>query len=476
MKLIKTILLATCVLAIWRAVPQARAGVTLTTLVSFNFTNGISPGGKNALVQARDGNFYGMTVRGGALYNNDPNQNYGTIFKMTPDGTLTTLVSFTGTNGPYFGGNPTALLQGRDGYLYGTTYDLGPAQGGTVFRVDTNGNFTSLYFFGTVVNDDDIPDGTQPVGLMQASDGKLYGTTTAAGIWQGGTIFKITTNGSLTTLYSLEPNGCYLCGYNPGSGLIQDKNGNFYGTDYNGGANGSGGTVFELDSNLGFSVLFSFGPGFGANPNGSEPLATLLQGKDGNFYGTTMQGGPSNYGTIFKISPDGMHTTLVSSYMNGGFSSPLIQATDGNFYGTTGSTVFQMTPGGTITTLYSFAQAYLDNGGSYIGGQYPGALMQATDGNFYGTTSQGGTNGVGTIFRLSVPLQPVLKTIAETAGAVTFAWSSVSGLTYQLQYNTDLSSTNWINLGSSVTASNNTVSASDSMTNSQCFYRIMLLQ
>jgi uncharacterized repeat protein (TIGR03803 family) len=258
-------------------------------------------------------------------------------------------------------------------------------------------------------------DGAYPLaGLIQATDGNFYGTAYAGGVNGNGTAFKITPAGTLTTLYSFCSQANCGDGETPYAALVQGTDGNFYGTTYAGGSssncNGGCGTVFKITSANTLSTLHGF-----AGTDGSAPYAALVQAIDGNFYGTTEGGGTNGYGTVFKITPGGTLTTLYSfcSQTNCGDGAyplaGLIQATDGNFYGTTEvggtngyGTVFKITPGGTLTTLYSFcSQTNCGDGASPLAG-----LIQATDGNFYGTTDYGGTMGYGAIFSLSGAISP----------------------------------------------------------------------
>jgi uncharacterized repeat protein (TIGR03803 family) len=192
-----------------------------------------------ALVRGSDGNFYGTTFAGGTDDFNT--QGYGTIFKITNGGMLASLYSFT--NG-VDGANPQAgLVQASDGYLYGTAGYGGTNSAGTVFRISSSGDFSSLYSF-TGTN-----DGGNPVaGLVQGSDGYFYGTTDSGGVYTNqsgqsfGTVFKISTNGTLTSLYSFTGgnDGAY-----PEAGLVLGGDGSFYGTTQ-GGGQGAAGTVFRL--------------------------------------------------------------------------------------------------------------------------------------------------------------------------------------------------------------------------------------
>ena len=358
----------------------AASAQNLTTLLSFNGTNGMNPYFES-LVQGADGNLYGTTYEGGA-------NNEGTVFQVNPStGVLTTLHNFAG--GTSDGRNPAAgLLLASDGNFYGTTTGGGTNTYGTVFKITPGGTLTLLHSF-TVI------DGSQPwSGLVQGSDGNLYGTTTFGGANSIGTIFKITTGGTLTTLYSFaETNGAI-----PYATLIQGTDGNFYGTATNGGADNDG-TVFKITSGGTVTLLHSF-----TSTDGKHPYGALVQGTDGNFYGTTSAGGSSSAGTVFKITSGGTLTTLHN--FDGTTAStpfaPLIQGTDGAFYGTTAviPTAFRITSQGTLTTVYSFAASNAPYGG----------LLQGA-GVFYGTTFSGGTSGAGSVFSLApgqylVPVTP----------------------------------------------------------------------
>jgi len=210
-------------------------------LVAFNGTNGAYPQG--TLVQAKDGDFYGITTYGGAHKGETypGNSGYGTIFKITTNGALTTLVSFNSTNGAHpFAG----LIEGRDGNFFGTTRWGGAHGKGTVFRMTPDGALTTLFSF-------DGTNGAWPVAsLFQGSDGNFFGTTETGGIgyngtpaYGNGTIFQISPNGTLTTLMFFNGTN----GANPHGALVQGRDGNFYGTTTHGGANGAG-TVFRFST------------------------------------------------------------------------------------------------------------------------------------------------------------------------------------------------------------------------------------
>ncbi|MGA9306082.1 MAG: choice-of-anchor tandem repeat GloVer-containing protein [Candidatus Sulfotelmatobacter sp.] len=290
---------------------------TFTTLHSFDGTDGANPSA--GVVQGADGNLYGTASEGGG--------GYGTIFKITPTGTLTTLHSFDGTDGerPYAG-----LIQATDGNFYGAT-DAGGGGEGTIFKITATGTLTTLYSFdGT---DGVYPHGSYPSGLIQAAGGNFFGTSDEGGSNGGGTIFKITPTGTLTTLYSFGcVNGYCTDGASPHTALIQATDGDFYGTTSAGGLTKDfgEGTIFKISSTGTLTRLHSFD-----GTDGEIPDAGLMQATDGSFYGMTFGGGVHGRGTIFKITPTGTLTTLHSFDGTDGFSpqAELVQATDGNFYG-----------------------------------------------------------------------------------------------------------------------------------------------
>jgi uncharacterized repeat protein (TIGR03803 family) len=288
-------------------------------------------------------------------------------------------------------------------------------------------------------------------------------------------VFELTTNGIFTSLISFTgTNGAYL-GIEPFAGLTLGKDSNFYGTTQSGGTNdlvnGGDGTMFRMTSAGTLTTLVSLN-----TTNGANPQAGLVQGSDGNFYGTTYSGGSSDAGTIFKMTTLGSLITLLSFDNTNGANpyASLIQGLDGNFYGTTKvggannyGTAFEMTSAGVLTSLVSF-----DNTNN---GAYPVAgLTLGKDGNFYGTTALGGTNVSGTIFRF--PPLPNLLAWWQTNGLFTFTWSAATGQNYQAQFKTNLNQNSWNNLGGTVTAVNSRATNSDSMgLNQRRFYRIGLL-
>jgi len=414
-------------LLLWATTAVALPAQTFTTLHDFSGTGTEGAIPTAGLVQGADGNFYGTTYLHGVHH-------LGTVYKISPSGTLTTLHSFNGMDGA----NPRAgLVLGTDGNFYGATFFGGIAPHpcdrkkglgcGTVFKITPSGALTTLYSFCSQSN---CTDGAEPYsGLIQGTDGAFYGTTPFGGAIacpEGcGTIFKITPSGTLTTLYTFCPNGIGYCddGYFPYAGLTQSTDGNFYGTTADGGRHDFG-TVFKITPGGMLTRLHSFCTQGDSCDDGYYPNAALVQGNDGNFYGTTEFGGATQLGNLFKVTPTGTLTVLYTFCPQGLYHcadgaapiAPLIKGTDGNFYGSAASygandgdfgTVFQITPSGTLTTLHSF--------GGTDGAGPLGALIQATNGEFYGTTSEGaasncGSYGCGTVFSLSLGLGPFVET------------------------------------------------------------------
>ena len=329
------------------------------------------------VIQGTDGDFYGTTSYGGA-------NGAGTIFKATAAGIVTVLHSFQGF--PSDGASPrAALIQAADGDFYGTTSNGGSLDEGTAFKVTAAGAETVLHSFATKLTDGWVPLGP----LIQAQDGNLYGTTSEGGIVNQGTVFKVTTAGVESVIYNFGENAGD-CIY-PLAGLLQGRDGNLYGTAFSGGAGLYGGAIFKITSSGNESQLYSF-------PNGVEdgvyPESPLVQDESGDFYGTTIgSSSHSNGGTIFKVTASGTETILFD-FGSAAFETVgpagLTKGNDGNLYGASSSTLFRISPVGVRTVLYRFAEN--------PDGAAPMGLVLATDGKFYGTTRYGG-NDAGTFFK-----------------------------------------------------------------------------
>jgi uncharacterized protein (TIGR03437 family) len=426
---------------------------TFATLFSFDGTNGAIP--TATPVQGTDGNLYGTTSEGGAANLSCTNTSgtpvtCGTVFRISPSGTLTTLHTFCSLAGCADGGTPMAgLVQGADGNFYGTTRgQLGYQD--SVFKITPSGTLTRIYNFPC--SESACPNGSQPFsGLVQGPNGDLYGTTYAGGangysapcFFGCGTIFDITPSGTLTTLYSFcAQSGC-ADGFYPMAGLVQAGSGDFYGTTIGGGAcsdgfGGTCGTVFKINPSGMLTTL------------SSENLGALVQGNDGNLYGA--------YETIVKITSNDTVTAYPLSCSVGPcagleVSGALVQGTDGNLYATTQyggancapsgcGTIIKITPSGTVTVLYSFCSlSACADGANPVAG-----LVQHTNGNFYGTTQAGGANdtcmggetggpataGCGTVFSLSVGLPPFVRTLptsGNVGAAVQILGTNLTGAT-----------------------------------------------
>jgi uncharacterized repeat protein (TIGR03803 family) len=373
---------------------EGRLTPSLTTLASFTGPNGGAPQGN--LIMDPSGNLYGTASSGGA-------SGAGTVYEVARgSGTITTLASFNGTNGA---GPVAGLVMDGLGNLYGTTSEvvtpLGMLNLGTVFElVKGSGTITTLASFDGV-------NGANPMGsLIMDSSGNLYGTTYYGGALYPagdsyGTVFELVKgSGTITTLASFEPDG--VIGAYPVGGLVMDGSGNLWGTTFGGGlgffSNGLGyGTIFEvLKGSHTITTQGEFAPGSGDNP-----AASLIMGGNGNMYGTMSAGGASGDGGVFEIP---VKTSLTLASFNGANGATpeasLAIDSNGNLFGTTygggasgDGTVFEVAQGsGTITTLASF------NGTN--GANPEGGLVVDGSGNVYGTTSSGGASNAGTFFEL----------------------------------------------------------------------------
>jgi uncharacterized repeat protein (TIGR03803 family) len=361
------------------------------------------------LSNAADGKIYGVTSLGG-------DNNRGSIFNVTTGGALSVVASLPGYT---LGANPTSLTQGA-GMLVGTTSAGGLHNDGTIFRRASSGVVTNLHSFSSSV------DGAVPSRLIRAKDGNFYGTTsTGSGALTAGTIFKITSAGIFTTLATFPAN--LSKGAKP-SHLVQATDGAFYGTTQTGGTYGKG-TVFKCTPTGALTMLHAFSGGV----DGASPEAALIQAKDGNLYGLTPSGGSHLLGTIFKLSLSGTLTTIYNLTEALGPQFPLVQSYDGNFYGVFGAggssgtgMFFRVTPSGAFSLLWDFS-------GSSGPGVFPfGPLVQDPDGRFYGITTFGGigfgpliSGGTGTLFRFSSVGMEVLYAFSDSHPTDTGPASSI---------------------------------------------------
>ncbi len=278
--------------------------------------------------------------------------------------------------------------QGRDGNLYGMSSGSSGSPYGTIFSVTTTGTLTELFAFH-------FTDGNSPnASVTLGSDGNFSGTTFGGGNNQKGVLFKISPKVVYTVLHFFAGGAD---GQWPSAGPIEAANGALYGTTK---GDSTGSTVYKYTDSGGFSTLYQFD-----GTHGQTVLAPLIQGSDGKLYGTANVGGKNDCGTVFQMSTAGK--LLKSHSFLCGLSGaqpvgPLVQAADGNFYGTTqaggggGGTIFKMGSDLRPSVLYFFGAA-----GPHDGRSPQGGLVQATDGNLYGTTLKGGSAGFGTLFQIS---------------------------------------------------------------------------
>jgi len=356
--------------------PGSLSAQTFTTLANFDQMYGVPANSSgSSIVQGPDGNFYGTASGSGSN---------GTVFKVTPSGTLSALYTFTGGKD---GVNPQGgVIVGSDGNLYG-------ASASAIFKLTLGGTLTVLNSSSQI---------TSSTPLIQASDGNFYSTTN---IGFGGIVYKMTPAGVVTVLYTFLDNTSGH-GFQPGP-LIQGMDGNLYGTTATGG--GTSGvtefnypTVFKISTGGSLTTLADLVFGTGGSPTGP-----LVQASDGNFYGVD-----ADANVAFKMTPAGAVTTFynfcnANGCPNGSYpTGALIQGQDGNLYGTTekggagnSGTIFQLTLAGNVTTLYSFCA----QSGCKSGGNPTGSLYQASNGTFYGTTGYGGANGYGTVYSFQLP-------------------------------------------------------------------------
>ena len=421
MRKLNCVTITCCIFCLLTMAADPAPAQTFTTLHSFDNHDGSQPYGP--LIQS-GGIFYGTTRAGGR-------HNGGTVFTITSGGALTTIYDFCSQGGHKCtdGAAPQAgLILGPDGGLYGTTLGGGTGGGfgsgfGTVFQITSSGVLTTLHSFQG-------SDGADPLSLVLGTDGNFYGTTSLGGmgghiclrnkkyVLNYGTAFKMTPSGSLTTLYSFCSRNNCPDGSQPEAGLVEGSDGNFYGTTAYGGTGqkpcgGDCGTVFKITPDGVLTTLHKF-----HSTDRAIPEAALVQASDGNFYGTTFEGGAGAYstGTAFKMTADGVLTTIYTFCSQGGGNctdganpgSALIQSTDGNLYGTT--IYYGAHPQGTVFEMTTSGVLTTLHGFDNTDGANPMApLVLGANGTLYGTTYGGGPMGYGTVFSLSVGLAPFVK-------------------------------------------------------------------
>ena len=393
---------------------MAFASVTFKNLVNFNGSDGNNPTNM-ILVQGTDGELYGTTQYGGSA-------NLGTVFKINSAGALTTLWNFCKESGCPDGDRPVAgLTVVPGGNLYGTTYGGGAHNGGVIFKITPAGALTVVHSFCGSFG---CADGLNPEApLLLATDGNLYGTTVLGGVGGcggchgGGIAFKISLTGTFTKIHDFCTGTCTDAA-NPSNALMQGSDGNFYG-EMTGRYGYYAGNLFRMGSSGKVTVLYVFCKLTNCT-DGVFPQGGLVQGANGDLYGTTQGGGKYNDGTFFSITLAGALTTLHSfDYVTAGnlgsdIDSGVILGNDGNFYGISAyggkgcvsgcGTVFKVTPAGVLTTLHEF-QDISD-------GSLPWGLTQDTSGAFYGATPVGpSAKNLGTVFTVGDGLGGFVKLV-----------------------------------------------------------------
>ncbi len=381
---------------------------TLSVLYDFGNVAGdpTNPVLQGVIAQGRDGALYSTSLTGFNV------TGYGPMFRITTAGAITEPFNFSSSTGP----TQSGLTLATDGNFYGATLN-GTGSNGIVFRLTPAGTLTTLHTFSGT-------DGSQPLAPpIQGTDGNLYGVATQAGVNSCGTIYKLTLSGTFTVLYQFDStHGCF-----PYAPMVQGTDGNFYGTTLSGGADNLG-VIFKMTPAGKLTVLHSFDTSFGG------PESPLIQASDGSFYGTAPGGGEFAGGAVFKIAPTGKFSVLHG--LNGttdGYSplAGLVQATDGNFYGTASQggsstnctsgcgTVFRVTPAGVFDVIYNF-----DSTTGYLPEV---TLFQHTNGTLYGDTEFGGTGGTqqfcmpgncGAFYSLNIGAAPFVTFVGPAVAKV----------------------------------------------------------
>jgi uncharacterized repeat protein (TIGR03803 family) len=470
----------------------------LVTLVSFDQTNGAFP--LAGLVLSTNRNLYGTTTAGGA-------SGAGTVLVMTPMGEVSILHEFTGGND---GGSPaTALIQGADGGFYGATLNGGANGLGTIFRITSEGTLATLHAFVSGA------EASSPAGaLLELSDGTFYGTSATGGTSNQGSLFRLVPGGSLTTLYSFTGG---MDGYHPVGSLVLGDDGALYGATSFNTIRGFAfyGTLFSLSTDGALNTIYALN-----FTDGSYPAAGLVLGSDGNFYGTTEQGGAADYGTVFRMTPSGAVSTLVEfDGFNDGANpvTALTEGSDGIVYGTTSAggpgghgTIFRLSfSGAPQITAQPLGQTGLTGGsavfsvaitgGAPLSYQWQRSATNLTDHSSLrgastrilrldnltladaGSYSVIVTNDSGSVASsgavLSVEVSPPsFQIVSQSGGNLNLSWSTAPGRTYQLQSKTSLATANWINLISPITATAQSLEVSLALgSNVRQFYRVVLL-
>uniref|UniRef100_UPI00333F820F choice-of-anchor tandem repeat GloVer-containing protein n=1 Tax=Castellaniella defragrans TaxID=75697 RepID=UPI00333F820F len=381
----------------YKSRPRPGATILANFDRSFGREDVSSPMISGPLTADNDGNLYWTSPTVGAEHG-------GVIFRMTADGRVSPAYTFDRPDvdavEPING-----VIQASDGNFYGTTRSNRPGTvTGTLYRLTLRGEVTVLHTFGVEKADPQLPNSL----LVEDQDGMFYGTTAVGGLTGDGAVYRMTRAGKFSVLHFFGDDE--IDGKTPSGGLTLGADGNLYGTTEFGGRDNRG-IVYQLTPTGKLTVLHSFGS---VSDDGENPKNGVVQDNDGNLYGTTGAGGRAGVGAIFKISPNGDYALLYSfprSVQGDGVGqSSIIAGSDGFLYGTTCSAganrigndfagqFFRLSKQGEMTSLYSFGATPGD-------GVCPEdeRLVAGTNGIFYGSTFAGGTHGLGTIYRMVVP-------------------------------------------------------------------------
>jgi uncharacterized repeat protein (TIGR03803 family) len=405
---------------------------TFTTLATFNSTTGEYPG--TPLVQGLDGNLYGTTFDYGAYGG-------GTFFQLTLAGTINPLYNFcyNDNSGCPDGAYPQGTIAlGTDGNFYGVTEGgfYASAGQGTVYKVTPAGSMTVLHSFCMAT----CTDGAYPtLGLTMSRSGDFYGLSNAPEDSENfyGQVFKISASGTFHNVLTVCPGTLCPADAGPIGSLLLSSGGALVGPGPSAGYNSSPGALYSMTPSGVPTVVYNFCDDSTCHDGGGYMRTPVAQSASGQIYGTFVQGGAGAYctqsggcGTAFRVTPTGVFTKLhdfcsQAGCADGFNASPLLLASDGNYYGTTGEggahgkgVLFRIASSGRFSVVHSFAptDVYPPN---------PVSLMQATDGNLYGITSQ-------TVFRLSIGLAPFVKTVLNSGApgsTVTILGNNLTGST-----------------------------------------------
>lgn len=402
-------------------------GVVTFALPPESLQDSVPKAVRDKLLLADDGNIYFTSSQGGT--------GYGNVARLAPDGAASPVYTFAGDDGfsPFAG-----LIQASDGNLYGTTYYGGPDRRGSVFKLTLAGALTTVHNFA-----DGGEEGTNPyTGLVQAGDGNLYGTARLGGEFDKGVVFRVALDGTgFTVLHSFNGDD----GQDPQGQLVLDSDGMLYGTTMLGGS-GNRGVIYRISTTGDYQLLYSFprlnafnDVGLATNSTGANPRAALLRTADGVFYGTAYQGGQYGNGTLFRAEVVGnaANVSVIHAFegwsFDGGFPvSSVVQGPDGDFYGTSESggygdngAVWRVAQDG---TSFALLHGYL---GTATDGLTPYASPMFANGNLYAVSSTDNTGAAGAIVKLErdtgggLPVEfTVSATQIDVGQSVQIAWSA----------------------------------------------------